>query len=93
MEENAKNEELEKIMEEVSRNFSDKPHLHELSKIMEREGKKLSDTGEEVLICRFYTEGDKKYVQFYGEYKEKARSMKELEPLIKYLDGKGYSWR
>jgi hypothetical protein len=90
--ENEINSELEEIMGEVSKNFSDKPWNNQMLEIFEKGGGILSNKEEENLICSFHTEWDKKYVRFYGEYKEKARSMKELEPLIKYLDKEGYQW-
>lgn len=89
--ENEINSELENIMKEVSRNFS-KPWNNQLLKIFEQGGGTLSSKGEENLICNFHSEWGKKYVKFYGEYREKARSMPELKPLIDYLVKEGYEW-
>lgn len=85
------NSEIENIMKEVSKKFS-KPWNNQLLKIFENGGGTLSPKVEEDLICSFHTEWEKKYVRFYGEYREKARSMPELKPLIDYLDREGYEW-
>jgi hypothetical protein len=92
MEEEIKNPELEKIVNEISKNLSDKPHLRKLYGIIQNGGGKFLGGGEETQICTFYTEGGKKFVEFYGDYKNKARSMNELKSLIDYLDREGYLW-
>jgi len=92
MDEEIKNSELERIMNEVNKNINDKPWRKEAADIISRGGGNLSSGVEIKDICRFFTEWGNKYVEFYGEYKEKARSIKELEPLINYLDKEGYHW-
>jgi hypothetical protein len=90
MEEEIKDAELENILNQVNRNLSDKPWKHRMAEIISKS--KNSSAVEVVSLGHFYTENGKKFVEFYGEYKEKARSMKELQPLINYLDREGYQW-
>lgn len=33
----------------------------------------------------------KKHAEFYGKYKEKGRSIKELKPILDYIHEKGYT--
>jgi phosphoglycolate phosphatase-like HAD superfamily hydrolase len=92
MKEEIKDEKLESLIKEVSRNFSNKPWNNSLREIFERGGGTLLNKEEENSICTFYTEWGEKYVKFYGKYKENTRSLKELKPLIDYLDKEGYKW-
>jgi hypothetical protein len=43
-------------------------------------------------LVTFKEEGDNKYVKFHGRFKQKARSIEALKPLIDYLDRKNYTW-
>lgn len=87
------NKELEKIMKEISKNFSDKPHKNKLAEIFNKDNNAVKNPHTTTNdICTFYTEWGKKYVEFYGEFKQKARSISELKPLIDYLDREGYQW-
>lgn len=93
MEKENKNKELEGIMNEVSKNFSDKPWNDKLAEIFNRDNAVIKETHIKIDdLCAFYTEWGKKYVEFYGEFKQKARSIPELKPLIDYLDKEGYQW-
>jgi hypothetical protein len=88
MEEEIKNPDLERISKEITINFSNKPHQIILREILEREGKKVFEFGN----TENYVHMDEtnKYAEFYGEYKKKGRFMKELEPLLNYLNSNGY---
>jgi hypothetical protein len=90
MAEEYKNKELEGIMNEVSRNFSENHLNDKLADIFRRGGGNLRSVGEITEIATI-NETDK-IVEFYGDYKYKARSMKELKPLIDYLDKEAYRW-
>ncbi len=90
MTEEHKNKELEGIMHEVSRNFSENPLNNKLAEIFERGGGTLISVGEIVNVASI-NETDK-IVRFYGDYKNRARSIKEFKPLIDYLDRNNYRW-
>lgn len=92
MKEEIKDEKLVRAMNEVSKNFSDKPHHHKASEIINLGGGTPSNSIDINRICKVYTEWGKKYVEFYGNYKNKARSIEELQPLIKLLDEDKYEW-
>jgi hypothetical protein len=89
MEEKIRNEELENMVNEISRNFTNKPHLYAVSNIISSGKGRFLNIGDINNICINETE---KKVRFNGEYKDKARSMKELKPLIDYLDRNNYTW-
>jgi hypothetical protein len=91
MKEEIKDEKLESIIKEVSRNFFNTHKNNQLRDIFNRGGTPNKSITN-IDLCSVYTEWGKKYVEFYGEYKEKARSMSELKTLIDYLDKEGYEW-
>ncbi len=90
MTEEHKNKELEGIINEVSRNFSENPLNERLANIFAKGGGTLISGGEITDIANI-NETDK-IVEFYGDYKNRIRSMGEFKPLIDYLDREGYRW-
>lgn len=69
-------EELEKIINEINGNLSDRLFMKEKN--------------EDELFVVF--RDDIKYAEFQGEFGKKARSIKELKPLFDYLDKNGYTY-
>jgi chorismate mutase len=75
MEEEKINKELEKLIEEINKNF---------------EGRIYSGKDpEEELLLKIHHE--MKYVEFIGAYKRKANNMSELGPLFEYMKKNGYT--
>jgi len=66
---------LVKVLEKVNNNFSKRAYS--------------SNGNKEEPFFHIYEES--KFVEFYGEFKDKARSMKELEPLFNYMNEYGYN--
>jgi hypothetical protein len=93
MEEEIKDAELERIMNEVNSNFNDRPWRHKMAELISHGGGTLNSPGEQINLGRFYIENGEKFVEFYGDFKERARSIRELQPLINYLDREGYKWK
>lgn len=91
MEEEIKNEELERIVNDINKNF-DKPWRRAAAEIIQRGGGTLINSGKIENLCEYYTENGVNYVKFYGEYKEKARLMNELKEFIDFLDKGNYQW-
>jgi transcriptional regulator NrdR family protein len=91
MEKEIKNEELERIVNEVDKNL-DKPWRQAVIEIISKQGGTLSPEMKLEGMCSFYTEDGINYVRFYGDYKDKARSMPELKSLIDFLDKGNYQW-
>jgi len=92
MEEEMKNEKLEKTLDEISRSFSDKPHIRELLNILNREGKTSIRGVDEITAGEFYIENGQKFFRFYDNYKN-VFSNDEIEIVKNTLKENGYELR
>jgi len=76
--------ELENILNEVAKNIYNKPKRDRIKTLFNEK-----EINENTKLAVTINETDK-YAEFHGEYKEKARSIKELKPLLDYIWKNGY---
>ena len=79
------NEELENIFRQISTDLHNKPGKNELISLI---GWNDGEHKDEFAIEINETE---KYAKFSEEYRKVARSIKEFEPLLKYINENGYT--
>ena len=78
------NKELENIFKQIATDLHNKPGKNELISLTGWGG---GEKKEELAVTLNETE---KKAEFHGEYRQKARSIKELKPLLDYLNSNSY---
>lgn len=89
MEEEIKNPELERIINQIDKDISNNPSRQKAAEIIKGGGGTLTFEGEVKDLCYFYTENGVKCFKFYENYKN-VLPAKELEFIINHLKEEGY---